>query len=80
MTGLTTFLVIWSVLSKPAALESDASGQISLTESAHAGDVVTAILSDFRGLDTMGEITVIGIAMIGLLTLMRRPWQRRSPR
>lgn len=80
VTGVTTFLVIWSVLSKPAALESDARGQISLTESAHAGDVVTAILSDFRGLDTMGEITVIGIAMIGLLTLMRRPWRYREPR
>jgi multisubunit Na+/H+ antiporter MnhB subunit len=39
--------------------------------------VVSAILADFRGLDTMGEITVIGVAMIGLLTLMQRPHLRR---
>ena len=44
---------------------------------AAARDVVTAILSDFRGLDTMGEITVVGITMIGLLTLLQRPTHRR---
>ena len=71
------FIVVWGVLSKPAAIESAARDQIALTPSAHASDVVTAILSDFRGLDTMGEITVIGIAMIGLMTLMQRPRPRR---
>jgi multicomponent Na+:H+ antiporter subunit A len=71
------FVLVWGVLSKPAAIESSARDQIALTPSAHAGDVVSAILADFRGLDTMGEITVIAIAMIGLLALMQRPWQRR---
>jgi multicomponent Na+:H+ antiporter subunit A len=65
------------VLSKPAAIESASRDQIALTPSAHARDVVSAILADFRGLDTMGEITVIGVAMIGLLTLMQRPHLRR---
>ena len=55
------------------AVESVAERQIELTPSAHAKDVVTAILSDFRGLDTMGEITVIGITMVGLITLLQRP-------
>ena len=80
VTTATSFVVVWSILSKPAALESDAQDQIALTPAAHARDIVTAILSDFRGFDTMGEITVIGIAMVGLLTLMQRPRQRRRHR
>ncbi len=41
-------------------------------------NVVNVILVDFRGYDTMGEITVLGIAAIGVLALMdglrtRRP-------
>lgn len=76
--GATTLVVAWGILSKPAPLETAAREQIALTPAAHARDVVTAILSDFRGLDTMGEITVIGITMIGLLTLLQRPIQRRS--
>lgn len=76
--GVTTLVVVWGVLSKPAPVETAVRDLIALTPSAHARDVVTAILSDFRGLDTMGEITVIGITMIGLLTLLQRPMQRRS--
>jgi multicomponent Na+:H+ antiporter subunit A len=33
--------------------------------------VVNVILVDFRALDTMGEISVIGIAAIGIFTLLR---------
>jgi multicomponent Na+:H+ antiporter subunit A len=74
------FVVVWGVLSKPAPLETAIRDQIALTPAAHASDVVTAILTDFRGLDTMGEISVIGIAMVGLITLMGRPslGRRRS--
>jgi multicomponent Na+:H+ antiporter subunit A len=75
--GAAAFVTVWGVLSKPAAIESASLDQIALAPSAHARDVVTAILSDFRGLDTMGEITVIGVVMIGLLTLMQRPHFRR---
>jgi multicomponent Na+:H+ antiporter subunit A len=78
VSGAAAFVVVWGVLSKPAALESAALDQIALAPAAHAKDVVTAILSDFRGLDTMGEITVIGIAMIGLMTLIARPRPGRS--
>jgi len=74
----TAFVVVWGVLSKPAAVETAARDQIALTPAAHAKDVVTAILSDFRGIDTMGEITVIGITMIGLISLLQRPLQRRA--
>jgi multicomponent Na+:H+ antiporter subunit A len=78
LAGAASFVVVWGIFSKPAAIESVATQQIALTPSAHARDVVTAILSDFRGLDTMGEITVIGITMIGLITLLQRPTQRRG--
>ncbi len=78
LAGAAAFVVVWGIFSKPASIESVATQQIELTPSAHARDVVTAILSDFRGLDTMGEITVIGITMIGLITLLQRPTQRRG--
>jgi multicomponent Na+:H+ antiporter subunit A len=50
---------------------------IRLTPAAHAKDVVTAILADFRGFDTMGEITVIGIALLGTALLLGRVDERR---
>lgn len=76
-SGLASFAAAWGILSQPAALESAADRQIDLTPAAHASDVVTAILADFRGLDTMGEISVIGIALLGLTTLLAR---ERRPR
>jgi multicomponent Na+:H+ antiporter subunit A len=75
--GAAGFVVAWGVLSKPAPVELAAQQHIALTPSAHAKDVVTAILTDFRGLDTMGEITVIGITLVGLITLLQRPLPRR---
>ncbi len=37
---------------------------------AHARNVVNAILVDFRAADTLGEISVLAIAAIGIMTLM----------
>ena len=42
----------------------------------HGRNVVNVILVDFRGLDTLGEITVLSVAAVGvyaLLKLRRRP-------
>jgi multicomponent Na+:H+ antiporter subunit A len=39
--------------------------------------VVTVTLADFRGLDTMVEITVLAVAVVGVASLLRRggrPW------
>lgn len=47
------------------AVSTVAMDQVRLAEAAHEEDVVTAILSDFRGLDTMGELTVLAIAVLG---------------
>jgi multicomponent Na+:H+ antiporter subunit A len=38
---------------------------------AHSQNIVNAILVDFRALDTMGEITVLSIAAVGVYALMR---------
>ena len=34
-------------------------------------NVVNVILVDFRGLDTLGEITVLAVAALGVLSLVR---------
>jgi multicomponent Na+:H+ antiporter subunit A len=38
---------------------------------AHGRNVVNVILVDFRGVDTMGEISVLGIAATGVYALLR---------
>jgi multicomponent Na+:H+ antiporter subunit A len=38
---------------------------------AHGGNIVNVILVDFRGFDTMGEITVLALAAIGGYALLR---------
>lgn len=70
--GLLAFLVAWGVLSRPAPVDSILEEYVALTPDAHGDAVVTVILADFRGLDTMGEITVIGIAFLGIATFIRR--------
>ena len=72
LAGFFAFVVAWSVLSRPAAQDSVSATLTTLTPSAHGSDVVTVILADFRGLDTMGEITVILIGLVGLATMLRR--------
>ena len=74
IAALFAFVSAWGTLSQPAVTGGVASEMIRLTPDAHAKNTVTAILADFRGLDTLGEITVIFIAFIGLLTLLG--WRR----
>ncbi|MBN1153578.1 putative monovalent cation/H+ antiporter subunit A [candidate division KSB1 bacterium] len=38
---------------------------------AHGRNIVNVILVDFRGLDTMGEITVLAVAAIGVFALLK---------
>ncbi|HEX7102171.1 MAG TPA: hydrogen gas-evolving membrane-bound hydrogenase subunit E [Nitrolancea sp.] len=70
-SALFAFVIVWSVLSRPASAGGVSHVQVRLTPIAHAQDVVTAILADFRGLDTAGEITVIVIVLIGVVALLR---------
>lgn len=47
---------------------------------AHGSNVVNVILVDFRGLDTLGELTVLAVAAIGVYALLRlRPGKVKRP-
>ncbi len=72
VAGAFAFAVVWGALSQPAAQRSVAQERLRLTPEAHAKDAVTAILADFRGLDTLGEITVVALVLLGVATLLRQ--------
>jgi multicomponent Na+:H+ antiporter subunit A len=76
IAGTAVFATIWGGLSRPIAAAGDAVGQIRRTPEAHGGDVVTVILADFRGLDTLAEITVLTLGVVGFLVLVGR-WRMR---
>jgi multicomponent Na+:H+ antiporter subunit A len=72
LSGGVAFVVAWGTLSRPTPDEGVAGVYVEETPTAHAKDVVTAILADFRALDTLGEITVVAIAFVGVSALLRR--------
>jgi multicomponent Na+:H+ antiporter subunit A len=70
--ALVAFFVVWGGLSRPTPETGVAAEHLERTESVHAQDTVTAILADFRGLDTLVEITVVLAAMLAVRALLRR--------
>jgi multicomponent Na+:H+ antiporter subunit A len=72
IAGAAAFLVAWAALSQPTREPSVAAEYLRLTPTVHAGNVVSAILADFRGLDTLGEISVIAIVFVGVWRLLAR--------
>jgi multicomponent Na+:H+ antiporter subunit A len=76
VAGVGAFATIWAALSRPTVEESVREAHIRLVDEAHGGDVVTVILADFRGFDTLVEITVLAVAVIGVASLLGRgrPW------
>ncbi len=72
VAGGFALALVWGALSQPAAETTVAREHVRLAEDAHAKDVVTAILADFRGLDTLGEITVVALVLLGVATLLNR--------
>ncbi|MBA2441723.1 MAG: oxidoreductase [Rubrobacter sp.] len=72
VAGIFAFVVVWGALSQPPAGQTVAEEYVRLTPEVHAEDVVTAILADFRGLDTLGEITVVAVVLLGVSTLLGR--------
>ena len=69
--GVVTTLVVWSAFSRPRPGERMAERHVELVSDAHGKDVVTVILADFRGLDTLVEITVVAVAMISVTMVLR---------
>jgi len=69
LAGAGVTALMWAVLTRP----HESIAWYYLAESVARGggsNVVNVILVDFRGFDTFGEITVLGIAAIGALSLM----------
>lgn len=63
-----TLVALQVQLSAPISAFFDA-GSVPL---AHGRNVVNVILVDFRALDTLGEITVLAVAALGILALLAR--------
>ncbi|MFV3129313.1 putative monovalent cation/H+ antiporter subunit A [Niveispirillum sp. KHB5.9] len=75
--GVVT-LIMLSVLDQPLPLDlTRFFGDTSLLE-AHGRNVVNVILVDFRGFDTLGEITVIATAGLGVFALMKARLRRKE--
>jgi multicomponent K+:H+ antiporter subunit A len=69
LAGLGVAALCYAMLTRPA----DSISSFYLAESKPAGggtNVVNVILVDFRGFDTLGEITVLGIAAVGILAMI----------
>jgi multicomponent Na+:H+ antiporter subunit A len=68
--GLMTALVMiaTSVQYHPSIAHYFAEQSVPL---AHGRNIVNVILVDFRALDTLGEITVLGVAGIGVYALLK---------
>lgn len=77
MAAALVFVLSMTVLSEPR--QDGVSGRfLELGELAHADNIVAAILVDFRGLDTLGEATVIFVALLGVGTLLEGGVRSRS--
>jgi multicomponent Na+:H+ antiporter subunit A len=74
--GLVTALVLVATGMQLHHPISDYYVQTAVGE-AHGRNIVNVILVDFRGLDTLGEATVLGIAAIGVLALIKL--KRKGP-
>ena len=77
--GTLVTLLLLSVTSLPFNLELTAFFENESWLSAYGRNVVNVILVDFRALDTLGEITVLAVAALGVLALLRpRPAGRAA--
>ena len=68
-TGTLVTLLTWAILTRPYTSISDYFLAKSVSE-AGGKNVVNVILVDFRGFDTLGEITVLGIAALGIFAMI----------
>ncbi|MBM3526771.1 MAG: DUF4040 domain-containing protein [Alphaproteobacteria bacterium] len=80
-------VLVWGTLSLPPFGTADAPIHKHVApryleksvEETNVPNVVTAVLADYRGYDTLGETAVIFTAGIGVMLLLRRGRGRRKP-
>ncbi|HEX5693865.1 MAG TPA: hydrogen gas-evolving membrane-bound hydrogenase subunit E, partial [Arenimonas sp.] len=73
--GTGVAALVYSVITRPLDTVADEMLALSLPEGG-GSNVVNVILVDFRGFDTLGEITVFGIAALVVHALLRRARMR----
>src|SRR5690606_37060197 len=75
---------VTALLLTAATIEPDRSISVRIAElskpEGYGNNVVNVILVDFRVLDTLGEITVLAVAAIGIVSLLRAAVRRSSGR
>lgn len=76
--ALFTIYVLASSSQRWAESISQFHGDLSWVE-AYGRNVVNVILVDFRAFDTMGELAVLGIAAVGVYTLLRFRRKNKEP-
>ncbi len=64
-------LLVWAVLTRPYETIADYFLEHSLPDGGGT-NVVNVILVDFRGYDTLGEITVLGLAGLGIYAMLEQ--------
>ena len=68
----TTQMPKWGDPNSPASLHVSPRYIEKTIEETHTPDMVTSVLADYRGYDTLGETTVIFAAGMACLLLLRR--------
>lgn len=76
--GVAVTMLLWAVLDQPLDLRLSDFFNAHSAAVAHGHNVVNVILVDFRGLDTLGEISVVMTAGIAVLALIRGA-RRKAP-
>jgi multicomponent Na+:H+ antiporter subunit A len=78
--GTFVFLLVWLATTTTLHPTISAFHAAMAETAAHGHNVVNVILVDFRGLDTLGEITVLAVAALGVTALLRlRPRKGGEP-
>lgn len=85
------FLIVSAVemrpFGEPEPMEEEVDGEEISMDDYFLGDsqphnqvnnVVTAVLFDYRGLDTLGEATILFSAVVGVLTVLRKIKKKRG--
>ncbi|MCB0063847.1 MAG: DUF4040 domain-containing protein [Caldilineaceae bacterium] len=77
--GLLGFVLVLFGVADPYAPSISNYFSLNSVPAAHGANIVNVILVDFRGFDTLGEITVLAIAAVGGYALLRSSRLRRLP-
>ena len=79
LVGGATALMVLAVTIEPPQMALTRYFENAAVPEGFGHNVVNVILVDFRALDTLGEITVLGIASVAAYMLVARRTRRRAP-